>query len=109
VRAILAPLIGSAVAAATAVVRPLNSIPVFAPVFAAGSPAASTGPVDAASFAMALERALAGPLDRLAEAADRLGSASAGPSREQTIDAALAEIRAGIERLLDAAGHNQDD
>jgi hypothetical protein len=106
-RTLLAPMIGVAVEAATAVVRPLTSVQSFAatPGGAIAVPAAGT---DAGAFAAALERALSGPLERLAEAADRLGNAGAGPTREQTIDAALAEIRAGIERLLDAAGERQD-
>jgi len=105
-RIVLAPLVGATVDAATAVIRPLTSMQTFmngAP--GAGPPATASGEV---AFATALERALSGPLDRLAEAADRLANAGAGPSREQTIDAALAEIRAGIERLLDAAGERQD-
>ncbi len=100
-RIALAPLIGATVDAATAVIRPLTSMQSFV------SAVPSTG-LDAGPFGAALEQALAGPLDRLAQAADRLANAGAGPSREQTIDAALAEIRAGIERLLDAAGERQD-
>jgi hypothetical protein len=106
-RILLAPMIGAAVEAATAVIRPLTSVQSFAatPIAAAAVPAAG---IDAGGIAAALERALSGPLNRLAEAAEQLGNAGAGPSREQTIDAALAEIRAGIERLLDAAGEEQD-
>ena len=102
-RIVLAPLIGATVDAATAVIRPLTS----RQSFALTQPVA--GGLDAGLFATGLERALSGPLERLAEAADRLSSAGAGASREQTIDAALAEIRAGIERLLDAAGHGNED
>lgn len=112
-RIALAPQIGATVEAATAVIRPLTSLQSFvsaAPVTAIlpmTTGPMTTGP-DAGIFAAALERALSAPLGRLAEAADRLGNAAAGPSREQAIDAALAEIRAGIERLLDASGERQD-
>ncbi len=104
----LAPAIGAAVEAATAVIRPLTSVQSFAPTPVAATAVSTATGIDAGALAAALERALSGPFDRLAEAADRLGNAGAGPSREQTIDAALAEIRAGIERLLDATGERQD-
>lgn len=107
-RILLAPAIGAAVEAATAVIRPLTSVQSFVPAPVAATAVSTATGIDAGALAAALERALSGPLDRLAEAADRLGNAGAGPSREQTIDAALAEIRAGIERLLDAAGERQD-
>ena len=106
-RIALAPLIGATVDAATAVIRPLTSMQSFVPTTPAAATPLTAGP-DAGPCATALERALSGPLERLAEAADRMANAGAGPSREQTIDAALAEIRAGIERLLDAAGERQD-
>jgi len=108
----LAPLVGSTVSSATAAMRPLASMQAFgsavASVPAASAAAAATvaaPPLDATALAAALAQALSGPIERLGEAADKLSAAGAGPSREQTIDAALAEIRAGIERLLDAAGH----
>jgi hypothetical protein len=111
-RTLLAPMIGAAVEAATAAIRPLTSVQSFAtaPILAApaGATAVPATGMDSGALAAALERALSGPLDRLAEAANRLSTADAGPSREQTIDAALAEIRAGIERLLDAAGERRD-
>jgi hypothetical protein len=106
-RILLAPMIGAAVEAATAVIRPLTSVQSFAATPIAATAGQAAG-IDAGGIAAALERALSGPLNRLAEAAERLGNAGAGPSREQTIDAALAEIRAGIERLLDAAEEQQD-
>ena len=72
------------------------------------TPATLTGApaIDSKSLAAALAQALSGPLGRLAEATEKLSAAGAPPSREQAIDAALAEIRAGIERLLDTAGHD---
>ncbi len=59
---------------------------------------------DAGAVARDLADLLAEPLERLADAADRLGSVEAAPFREQSVDAALAEIRQGIERLLAASG-----
>ncbi len=103
-RTVLAPMIGAAMEAATAAVRPLTSVQSSA----AAPIAATAASMDTGTIAAALERALSAPLNRLTEAAERLSNASAGPSREQTIDAALAEIRAGIERLLDAGGEKQD-
>jgi hypothetical protein len=102
----LGPLVGSTVGNATAAMRPLASMQAFgtaAPTAVAVTAAAPN--LDGGALAAALEHALSGPLNRLAEAAEKLSAAGAAPSREQTIDAALAEIRAGIERLLDAAGH----
>jgi hypothetical protein len=102
-RVMLNPLVGSAVATATAVMRPLASMQASsqaAPAAVIAAPALDSKPI-----AAALEQALSGPLGRLAQATEKLSAAGAPPSREQAIDAALAEIRAGIERLLDTAGH----
>jgi hypothetical protein len=103
----LGPLVGSTVGNATAAMRPLASMQAFgaaAPTAVAATAGAAPN-LDSATLALAFEQVLSGPLNRLTEAAEKLSAAGAGPSREQTIDAALAEIRAGIERLLDAAGH----
>jgi hypothetical protein len=62
------------------------------------SPAAT--PLDAGAIARDIAEMLADPIERLADAASRLGSPTPAASREQAVDSALAEIRAGIERLL---------
>jgi hypothetical protein len=60
---------------------------------------------EAEIIAAALSNAIWEPLGRLADAAEKLAAAGA-PSRDRTIEAAMAEVRAGIEKLLAAA--NQD-
>jgi hypothetical protein len=65
--------------------------------------APATQSPDAGAIARDVADILAEPLERLADAADRLGQAQPSPPREFAIDAALADIRAGIERLLAAS------
>jgi hypothetical protein len=115
VRAALAPLIDAAVASATAAMRPLSAAYAFSvhqpPATAvAASPetivaAKRIEQEEAEIIAAALSNTIWEPLRRLAEAAEKLAAAGA-PSRDQTIEAAMAEIRAGIEKLLETA--NQD-
>jgi hypothetical protein len=86
----LSPFVAGTVAAMAEAVR------------TAAAPAAPVNPSpDAGAIARDLADLLAEPLERLADAADRMGSAE--PPRERAIDAALADIRAGIERLLAAS------
>jgi hypothetical protein len=89
---VLSPLVASTITAIAEAVR------------TAAAPAARVNPSpDPEAIARELADILAEPLERLADAADRLGSAEPPPSRERPIDAALADIRAGIERLLAAS------
>jgi hypothetical protein len=110
VRAALAPLVDSAVAAATAAVRPLSAAQAIeAPRRMA--PAPSVAPSkrieqeEAEIIAAALSNAIWEPLGRLADAAQKL-SAAAPQSRDQAIESALAEVRAGIEKLLAGSTHD---
>jgi hypothetical protein len=95
VRLALTPSVTGAVEAATSAILPLTS-------FDAVETPRPTIPdgLDTAALADAIADALASPLSQLAEATDTLAAAVKPAAREQTIDAALAEIRAGIERLL---------
>ena len=104
VRAAMAPLVDSAVAAATAAVRPLSAaLAIETP--RQTSPGATTAAPkrieqeEAEIIAAALSNAIWEPLGRLADAAQKL-SAAAPPTRDQSIEAAWAEVRAGLERLL---------
>jgi hypothetical protein len=110
VRAALAPLVDSAVAAATAAMRPLSAAQAIeAPRQSAATPSAPPSKrieqEEAEIIAAALSNAIWEPLGRLADAAQKL-SAAAPQSRDQAIESALAEVRAGIEKLL--AGSNPD-
>jgi hypothetical protein len=86
-RMILMPGVTAAVDAATAALRPLTAIR------AVESPGGSQ---------QQIIDALLGPIGRLSDAAQALTAASRPPDRDQTIQLALADIRAGIERLLEA-------
>jgi hypothetical protein len=120
---VLRPAVAAAVGAATAAVRPLSSIRA-AEIVRAAEPRLEPLPVPAAAvpeqqpapapdsparlaheeaeiIAAALSNVIWEPLGRLAEAAEKLTAAAAPKSRDQAITSALAEIRAGIERLLD--------
>jgi hypothetical protein len=102
--------------AATAAIRPLTAIdavpdqtaPNRTGYLVAAAPPAGLGEYDAAELADAVARALGDTLDRLAAAVESLSAAAMPPAREQSIDAALAEIRAGIERLLEDSGAAPD-
>jgi hypothetical protein len=109
VRAALSPLVNGAVAAATAVIRPLNSV--HALEAHRQSMHADPQPMvkriereEAEIIAAALSNVIWEPLKRLADASEKLSMAAAPPSRDQEIEAAMAEIRAGIESLLNNSG-----
>lgn len=111
VRVALAPLVDAAVAVATAAVRPLSSVQTpEAPRQAAQVPipANRIEQEEAEIIAAALSNVIWEPLKRLAEAAEKLSSPAAPASREEEIEAALAEVRAGIERLLNNPGGQQE-
>jgi hypothetical protein len=111
VRAALAPLVDAAVAGATAAVRPLSAAHAI-DLPRPATPAVSATPVPGAApakrieqeeaeiIAAALSHVIWEPLGRLAEAAEKLNAAATPPSRGQAIESALAEVRAGIEKLL---------
>jgi hypothetical protein len=109
VRAALSPLVNSAVAAGTAAIRPLSSVHALE-----AHRQISQGPVLAAPrrieqeeaeiIAAALSNVIWEPLKRLADASEKLTNAATPPSRDQEIEAAMAEIRAGIESLLNNSG-----
>ena len=99
----LRPAIEAAVAAATAAVRPLSSVQALEVTRSAepqATPGGRIGHEEAEIIAAALSNVIWEPLGRLAEAAEKLTAAAEPQSRDQTIASALAEIRAGIERLL---------
>jgi hypothetical protein len=103
-RAILAPLVDSAVASATAAVRPLSAAVALEPQRHIAA-AATLAPKrieqeEAEIIAAALSNAIWEPLGRLADAAEKLSTSTTRAS-DQAIEAALAEIRAGIEKLLE--------
>lgn len=107
VRAALAPLVNSAVAGATAALRPLSSVQAIEagkPVSAVAGPGGRIAQDEAEIIAAALSNVIWEPLGRLADAAEKLSVAGAPQSRDQAIEAALAEVRAGIERLLSNTG-----
>jgi hypothetical protein len=95
-RMALSPAVTAAVDAATAAIRPLTA---FQAVEGGPAPAPAVQP----DLPAAVAEAIAAPVSRLADAADRLAASAKQPSREQTIEAALADIRAGIERLLEVS------
>ena len=109
VRAALSPRVDSAVAAATAAIRPLSSIHALEAHRQIVQAPASTLPKrieqeEAEIIAAALSNVIWEPLKRLADAAEKLTNAATPPSRDQEINAAMAEIRAGIESLLNNSG-----
>ncbi len=102
VAVILMPFVASAVAAVTAAIRPLTTIQALETAAARDGAKQAATVIDAQAIATALADAVEEPLSRLADAADRLGKAAA-PAGTDSIDEAMAEIRAGIERLLAVA------
>ena len=109
VRAGLSPLVDSAVAAATAAIRPLSSVHALEAqrqILQAPTPTAPKRieQEEAEIIAAALSNVIWEPLKRLADASEKLTSAATPPSRDQEIEAAMAEIRAGIESLLNNSG-----
>jgi hypothetical protein len=100
---LLMPFVSSAVAGATAAIRPVTTIRTLETQTleaATAAPAAAATPIDAQIIGTALADAIREPLSRLADATDRLGRAANPEPSLDSIDDALAEIRAGIERLL---------
>jgi hypothetical protein len=109
VRAALSPLVDSAVTAATAAIRPLSSVHALeAHRLISQSPASVPSKrieqEEAEIIAAALSNVIWEPLKRLADASEKLTNAATPPSRDQEIEAAMAEIRAGIESLLNNSG-----
>jgi len=109
VRAALSPLVDGAVAAATAAIRPLNSVHALEAYrqtvqLAAPASAKRIEQEEAEIIAAALSNVIWEPLKRLADASEKLTAAVTPPSRDQEIEAAMAEIRAGIENLLNNSG-----
>jgi hypothetical protein len=105
VRAALSPRVDSAVAAATAAIRPLSSVHALEAHRQISQGPASATPKrieqeEAEIIAAALSNVIWEPLKRLADASEKLTNAATPPSRDQEIEAAMAEIRAGIESLL---------
>jgi hypothetical protein len=114
VRAALMPLVDRAVAAATAVIRPLISVHAAeaqrpAAQAPAAVPAKRIEQEEAEIIAAALSNVIWEPLSRLADTVEKLTSAAgestviASPPRDQEIEAAMVEIRAGIEKLLNSS------
>lgn len=113
-RIALTPLVDGAVAAATSVIRPLISVhAVEANRPAEHAPAVAASKrieqEEAEIIAAALSNVIWEPLTRLADTVERLTSATTGepvaivsPPRDQEIEAAMVEIRAGIEKLLNS-------
>lgn len=111
-RMALSPLIDTAIAAATAVIRPLISVhaaeahrPALLP---AGEPAKRIEQEEAEIIAAALSNVIWEPLKRLADTVEKLTTVAepgtvAAPPRDQEIEAAMVEIRAGIEKLLNTS------
>ena len=107
VRAVLAPLVDAAVADATAAIRPLSAaqaIDATRPAGPIAAPGGRIGQDEAEIIAAALSHVIWEPLGRLAEAAEKLSAAGVPQSRVQAIEEAMAEVRAGIERLLSNSG-----
>jgi hypothetical protein len=109
VRAALSPLVDSAVAAATAAIRPLSSVHALEAHRQISQGPASAPPKrieqeEAEIIAAALSNVIWEPLKRLADASEKLTNAATPPSRDQEIETAMAEIRAGIESLLNNSG-----
>jgi hypothetical protein len=107
VRAALAPLVDSAVAAATAAIRPLSSVHALEAhrqIVQAPVPAKRIEQEEAEIIAAALSNAIWEPLGRLADATEKLTNTTRPLTRDQEIEAALAGVRAGIEKLLNNSG-----
>lgn len=98
-RLALSPAVTAAIDAATAAIRPLTAIQTIE----GDLPVSTAAPIETAELAASVAEALFEPMARLSDAADRLSAAARPQSREQTIEAALADIRAGIERLLEVS------
>jgi hypothetical protein len=113
VRAALTPLVDTAVAAATAVIRPLISLHAAEahrpPVRAAEPGPKRIEQEEAEIIAAALSNVIWEPLARLADTVEKLTSVTGepvtitSPPRDQEIEAAMVEIRAGIEKLLNSS------
>ena len=109
VRMALTPLVDGAVAAATSVIRPLISVHAAEAHRPADSaPQKRIEQEEAEIIAAALSNVIWEPLTRLADTVERLTSvagepaAITAPPRDQEIEAAMVEIRAGIEKLLNS-------
>ncbi len=111
VRIALAPLVDSAVASATAAIRPLSSIHALqahGQIAQAPAPGKRIEQEEAEIIAAALSNVIWEPLVRLADATERLTGVVTPPmTRDQEIESALAGVRAGIERLLDNSGGSE--
>jgi hypothetical protein len=112
VRVALSPLIDGAVAAATAAIRPLISVHALEahrPEAAPAAPPKRIEQEEAEIIAAALSNVIWEPLKRLADTVERLtvvaepATTIASPPRDQEIEAAMVEIRAGIEKLLNSS------
>jgi hypothetical protein len=112
IRAILSPLVDGAVAAAAAVIRPLISVhaleahrPGAQPT---GAPPKRIEQEEAEIIAAALSNVIWEPLNRLANTVEKLTgptqTAAITPPRDQEIETAMVDIRAGIEKLLNNSG-----
>jgi hypothetical protein len=108
-RAALSPLVDGAVAAASSAIRPLISIHALeANRQAAAEPQPKRIEQEEAEIiAAALANVIWEPLGRLADTVEKLTAvaepaAITAPPRDQEIEAAMVEIRAGIEKLLNS-------
>jgi len=114
-RTVLSPLVDGAVAAATAAIRPLISVHALEAYHPSSPSSVVASPKrieqeEAEIIAAALSNVIWEPLARLADTVERLTSATGeppaiiSPPRDQEIEAAMVEIRAGIEKLLNNSG-----
>jgi hypothetical protein len=112
VRIVLSPLVDGAVAGATAAIRPLMSVHALEanrmPQAAAATPK-RIEQEEAEIIAAALSNVIWEPLTRLADTVEKLTrnsepAATAALPRDQEIEEAMVEIRAGIEKLLNNSG-----
>jgi hypothetical protein len=99
-RAILAPLVANALSAAACALGQVSVSPPPSPKEEAAGPR-----IDYAVLATAIAEALSEPVETLREAADQIRARAEPDQRDQSIESTLAEVRAGIERLL---GPGQD-
>jgi uncharacterized membrane protein len=111
VRAVLSPLVDAAVAAATAAIRPLNAVHALEAHRRTVQVVAQVPPKrieqeEAEIIAAALSNVIWEPLKRLADTVEKLTVVvePPAPPRDQEIESAMTEIRAGIERLLSNPG-----
>jgi hypothetical protein len=111
VRAVLSPLVDAAVAAATAAIRPLNAVHALEAHRRTVQVVAQVPPKrieqeEAEIIAAALSNVIWEPLKRLADTVEKLTVVVEPPAtpRDQEIESAMTEIRAGIERLLSNPG-----